>query len=117
MVIFIFKKKNETKQAYLKNNLQWIIFLAEKKPRIEDKNEKMNEWAVTQFFNLNTPFSITRIRFVAENFDAHLLPMLFFTFSDKKRLGDFVYLKINMESHIFKQELYTVVYHSQIKIT
>lgn len=111
MVIFIFKKKRN-KTSLFEINLQWIIFLAE-----NDKNEKMNEWAVTLLFNLNTPFSITRIRFVAENFDAHLLPMLFFTFSDKKRLGDFVYLKINMESHIFKQELYTVVYHSQIKIT
>lgn len=116
MVIFIFLK-NRNKTSLFEINLQWIIFLAEKKPRIEDKNEKMNEWAVTLLFNLNTPFSITRIRFVAENFDAHLLPMLFFTFSDKKRLGDFVYLKINMESHIFKQELYTVVYHSQIRIT
>lgn len=61
------------------------------------------------FYYLNT--------ICCRNFDAHLLPMLFFTFSDKKKLGDFVYLKINMESHIFKQELYTVVYHSQIKIT
>lgn len=109
MVIFIFLK-NRNKTSLFEINLQWIIFLAEKK-RIEDENEKMNEWAVTLLFNLNTPFSITRIRFVAENFDAHLLPMLFFTFSDKKRLGDFVYLKINMESYIFKQELYTVVYH------
>lgn len=108
MVIFIFKK-NRNKTSLFEINLQWIIFLAEKKTRIEDKNEKMNEWAVTLLFNLNTPFSITRIRFVAENFDAH--PMLFFIFSDKKRLGDFVYLKLNMESHIFKQELYTVVDH------
>lgn len=116
MVIFLFKKKHETKQAYLKLIYREEFFL-QKKTRIEDENKKINEWVVTLHFNLNTPFFITRIRFIAENFDAHLLPMLFFTFSDKKRLGDFVYLKINMESHIFKQELYTVVYHSQIKIT
>lgn len=69
---------------------------------IEDKNEKMNEWVVILFFNLNMLFFIIRIWFVVENFDVYLLLMLFFIFSDKKRLGDFVYLKINMESYIFK---------------
>lgn len=63
------------------------------------------------------PITSIYIRFVAENFHAHLLPIFFFTLSDKKRLGIFVYLKINMEKHIFKQDLYTLIYHSPIKIT
>lgn len=67
---------------------------------IEDKNEKMNEWVVILFFNLNMLFFIIWIWFVVENFDVYF--MLFFIFSDKKRLGDFVYMKINMESYIFK---------------
>lgn len=77
-------------------------FFCRKKMWIEDKNEKMNEWVVILFFNLNMLFFIIRIWFVVENFDVYLLLMLFFIFSDKKRLGDFVYLKMNMESYIFK---------------